>query len=457
MELLPKEGVSRKDVPVLLLLAVGVIEFLFIILESMFSGLGYYLAETYVIVPCLLFLGYQLGNRPTAFARRRLLLGVAAASWFVLVQIIHKVSGTENYPVTMVFQVYLMAFPFAVLADDRDNKGFWWIGRMLLTASLILVGYSVLLFLGRVPAGMENVLSWDGARLRALWHPNICACFFLVGIGFSAMFCSRTEKIWAKALLLAAIGVQFLAMALTNCRTVLLMTGALLGGIVFFRIFRKGWKQLLLGLMVAAVLLVGSFKLSEAVFRWNNQRLMEALRTSQSAQQGETPAEAIDLEIDEDTGVIMGDNTQGSLQNDMRTLNGRTYIWKSALTAVWDNKTLALWGTPYSGTVVSVYNPFPVEHGHNSWVEVLLRTGLPGLLLALVFTGISVVSAAKLVLHPETEYWKKIAAMTTMCVMATGFLEPYLFGSKTFYHVIDFIFFFCTGYLDYWCHQKENA
>ena len=73
-----KEGTSEKNVPMLLLLAVGIIEFLYITLERQFSNIGYYLAETYVIVPCLLFLGYMLGKKLEPFARRRLMLSVAA-------------------------------------------------------------------------------------------------------------------------------------------------------------------------------------------------------------------------------------------------------------------------------------------------------------------------------------------------------------------------------------------
>jgi O-antigen ligase len=159
-------------------------------------------------------------------------------------------------------------------------------------------------------------------------------------------------------------------------------------------------------------------------------------------------------EIDEE-GILVSENVQGTLSQDLRTLNGRTVIWNSALQAVRDNRQLFLWGTEYIGTVVSVYNPFPVEHGHNSWVEVLLRSGLPGLVMALAFTGMAVISAAKLLLNMETELWKKVIAMTTICVMGTGFLEPSLFGGKSFYHVIDFLFFFCTGYLDYWCRPKK--
>ena len=448
MKLLQKDG---KNVPLLLLLAAGVIEFIFITLESQFSGIGYYLAETYLAVPCLLFMGYVLRERKTRFARRRLLLAVAAVAWFVIVQSIHKLSGMESHPMATVFFVYLMAFPFAVLTDDRSNAGLWWIGGMLLTASLILVGYTVLLLADLVPSGMQDVLFWDGARLHALWHPNINACFFMIGIGFAAAFCTRVKKSWAKILLISAMAVQFLAMALTNCRTMLLMTGALLGGIVFFRIFRGSWKQLLTGFVAAVVLLVGSFKLSGMIYQWNNDRLLAAISISQE----ETAAEGAPL-VDDDTGVLAGDNLQGSLADDMRTLNGRTLIWASALTAVRDNKALALWGTEYSGTVISVYNPFEVVHGHNSWVEALLRMGIPGLLLSLVFTAISVRSAAGLVLRKDTELWKKIIAMMTMCVMVAGFLEPYLFITNVYYHVTDFVFFFCTGYLDHWCRPRAE-
>ena len=52
MKQFQKEGTSGKNIPLLLLLVVGVIEFLYITLESRFSGIGYYLTETYLIVPC---------------------------------------------------------------------------------------------------------------------------------------------------------------------------------------------------------------------------------------------------------------------------------------------------------------------------------------------------------------------------------------------------------------------
>jgi len=486
MKKVTHDGSVRKNIPQLLLLSAGAIAVLMVILDSHFSSIAYYLSETYLIVPCLLFFGYALRGDLTVFARRRMLLSVAAVCWFVFLQLIRKLSGIQPHPIATVFFVYLMAFPFASSTEDHSNTGIRLIGGLYVTASLVLVGYCACLLLDRVPHGMQESLWWDGARLHVLRHPNITACYLMIGIGFAGAFYATAKKRWVKLLLLAAMMAQFLTMALTNCRTVLLTTGALFGGIAFFRIFRGSKKQFLLGILVAVALLVGSFQFSGMIYQWNNERLVAALTASQEDAVGAKAAEMtqawekttdpfsvdhmgvivcsddpVPLSNDvrtlavravpvEHTDIIAGDNNQGSLADDMRTLNGRTVIWGSALRGIRANKAIALWGTAYPGALIAAYGPYQVDHAHNSWMETLLRLGLPGLVLSLVFTGISVWSAAKLVLRKETETWKKIIAMTTMCVLISGFLEPYLFINNVLFYPIDFVFFFCTGYLDYW-------
>lgn len=445
MKLFCKDCDSKKKAMFLLLAAAGVMEFLFITLESLFSGLAYYVTETYLIVPALLFLGYALMDRLPEFSRRRLLLAGAAIAWFVVVQIIHKLSGMDTHPIGTVFFVYLMAFPFASVTEDKESLGLKWIGGMFLTASLVLVAYGGVLLADLVPESLRQFIFWDGARLHVFWHPNISACFFMLGIGFAAAFLVQTKRLLWKLLLLASIILQMALMATTNCRTTLLLTGAMLGAILFLAILqrfrpklpRKSGKRniqiILLCLVLVLTILAGFFLVAGKLYQRNNDRLLEEA--------------AVD--------VLETDNPQNSLAEDMRTLNGRTVIWKSAFSAIRDNKRLALFGTEYSGTVISVYNHFEVVHGHNAWVESLLRLGLPGLLLSLAFTALAVASAAKLVLNPGAELWKKILAVLTMCLMATGFLEPYLFITNVYYHVTDFAFFFLTGYLDYWANQKN--
>jgi O-antigen ligase len=125
------------------------------------------------------------------------------------------------------------------------------------------------------------------------------------------------------------------------------------------------------------------------------------------------------------------------------------------LEAVKDSKILALFGTEYVGLVISSYFGGELHHAHNSWLEALMRMGIPGLLMSLVFTALAVWSAVKLVFNRSVELWKKIVAMLTVCLLGAGFLEPYLFITNVYYHVTDFAFFFLAGYLDYWANAEE--
>lgn len=438
------ESASRLAVkpPYLFLITAGILDFLLITMGSSFSFLGYYLTEYYLIIPPMLFLGYMLREKLSVFSKRRLLLSAATLCWFILVQMQHKLTGMGSHPISTVFLVYLLAFPFASMTEDRESIGITCIGKIFVAASLVLVGYTALLILGMLPAYLKDLVFWDGSRLNCQWHPNIAACYFMIGIGFCAAFFARAKKRSAKILLVLAIAVQFAAMALTNCRTTILMTGALFGGILFFHICKGGWKRFFMSILVALIMLVVSFKISGSFFLWNNDRLVTQITVTQDA----------DGITDQSSDILAGDNVQDSLGNDLRTLNNRTYIWEAALNALRDNRTLVFWGTEYSGTVISAYNISPVVHAHNSWIEVLMRMGIIGLLFALVFTAVSVFSAIKLLFHKNTELWKKIIAMTTMCVMVSGALEPYLFITNVYYHIPDFLFFLCTGYLDYWCH-----
>ena len=509
---------SNQRLLFLLLLIVGGIEFIFITMESLFSYIGYYLAEDYIIIPCLLFLGIALSQKQTLLAKRSLQLSAAAILWFVIVQIQHKLSGMGTHPIGTVFLVYLMAFPFAAVANDERNIGLKLIGKIFIAASLILIFYTILLFWDCVPAFLQPFVYWDGARLHVFWHSNISACFFMIGIGFSAAFGIQSEKRITKVWMLLLIVVQFAAMALTNCRTTLLMTSAFFGSVVFFRLNNGTWKRTIAGLLAAILLTVVSFKISSTIYQYHNDRLIAQIAAKlEYAQQSEVPLETVSeaassvetavdtisttegaepaseatssTEIPADTVpsteaaeifsetdapteptqdnlpehsisgdeiILISQNGQSTLSNDLKTLNGRTGIWKATLSAIMDNRSLALWGTEYPDLAISAYNSFPVVHAHNSWMEMLIRLGLPGLLIALVFTGSALYSAFVLLFAKHVSMDKKIIVMMTMCIMVAGFLEPYLFITNVYYHTMDFIFFFCVGYLNLWRVQLRN-
>lgn len=457
-------AVSREQLPYIWLAAAGLMEVVFITMAYLCASLGFYLAEEFLVVPCFLFLGHCLGKKLNGYTGSRLLLSVVVLSWFVVSQIHHRLDNMGSRSLATVFFVYLMAFPFAALADDRAHRGIRIIGGLFAAASLVLVGYSGLLYLDRVPQVLADYVYWDGSRLTVLWHPNITAVYLMIGIGFSLALSAMAKKRFVKVLLVIAAVLQLAVMALTNCRTILLMTGAMLGGTAYYLVIgkvrkpegkkiRELLKVVVLLLMIAPLVLVSTFKLSEKLYQANNARLVRVWY-EEAVSSGSMDADS-QLELNED-GLISSNNEQKSLSEDMSTLNGRTYIWAAARQAVMDDPEVKWWGTEYGGLLISAYNWFSVEHGHNSWVEVQLLAGLPGLAAAMVFTLLAAFSAAKLLLIPTTELWKKIIAMLTMCVMVAGFLEPYLFFAKPYFHAIEFIFIFCTGYLDYWCRPRKK-
>ena len=460
LEKLPRlPAVSRDQMPYVWLAAAGLMEVVFITMAYLCASLGFYLAEEFLVVPCFLFLGHCLGKKLNGYTGSRLLLSVVMVAWFVVSQIHHRLNDMGSRSLATVFFVYLMAFPFAALADDRSHRGIRIIGSLFAAASLILVGYSGLLYVDRVPQVLADYVYWDGSRLTVLWHPNITAVYMMIGIGFSLVLRVMAKKRFVKVLLMIAVVLQLVAMALTNCRTILLMTGAMLGGTAYYQVIRKVRKPegkkvyeilkvVILLLVIAPLVLVITFKLSQKLYQSNNDHLVKSWY--EEAESSGSMDKDSQLKLNKN-GLISGNNGQRSLSEDMFTLNGRIYIWAAARRAIQDDPAVKWWGTEYGGLLISSYNWFSVEHAHNSWVEVQLLAGLPGLVAAVVFTLLAAFSALKLLLIPATELWKKIIAILTLCLMVAGFLEPYLFFAKTYFHAIEFIFIFCTGYLDYWC------
>ncbi len=475
----------HKRMQFLLLLVVCVAEALFITTEGMFHFVGYYLADHYIAVPCFLFLGTVLVQRLSGAAKCNLCLSATAALWFVLAQIRHRILGMEAVPGGYFFLSYLMAFPFAsVMEDYEKNIGMKLVTTLFLVAALTLVGYSALLVLDCVPDFMENYVYWDGTRLHPLWHSNTSACIFMIGIGASLSYMFHTKKNWKKVLLTGSVFLQFLAMSLTNGRTAVMMTCALIGFAVFLAIWQEDRKRFLMGaaaaLMTTAVLFVTAGEIYDLNQAWHLEQaaiqLQETPENTEPAptepqvttvyehgsaeepviQETQTAEEAKqEIVLDEETGtvVIHGDSEQGTLKSDLRTLNGRTRIWRAAWTAVKNDKTQRWWGTSYVGTTISANGYVTVEHAHNSWMEMLMSLGIPGLVFALIYTGIALWSAAVLLLKKTVAYWKKMIAVLLLCILVAAFLEPFLFFTKSFYQFVDFVFFFFLGYLDLWRRQ----
>ena len=150
---------------------------------------------------------------------------------------------------------------------------------------------------------------------------------------------------------------------------------------------------------------------------------------------------------------MVAEQYQGTLAGDMKTLNGRTHIWKTALRGLEENPQIKFYGTEYVEMVMSRQEPLPLYHTHNSWLEALYRMGLPGFGAALVITVLAVWSAA-VVLWRNTDLWKSCVGLLILCLLGCAMLEPYLFVVDVSYYYLDFLFLMCLGYLCLWRVEK---
>lgn len=434
-----------------LLAALAMILAIFL-LEDRASGVAYLLAERYLTVPAMVFLGVSLCQELPRRNRWHLYAGAAMVFLFFLNQMLHQVLEAEAKQVGTFLCAYALCLPFAAATEDAQRqKGLKWMAGLFVTVGVLLTAYGALLLLGAVPEYLQNYVYWDGARFYAIGHPNICATLLMIGLTFCLGFAIQSRKLWARILLgLLTVG-QFAALSLTNGRTTIILTCLLLGGIAFCACRGRGWKRFALAALAAVVVMAAAFGASRVLFGWNQTRLLHQAENTPVAVAVE--AEAAEPEETEAAEELVAEQYQGTLIDDLKTFNGRTWIWKTAMWGLRDNSRIKYIGTEYVEMILTRYSPGTIFHTHNSWLEALYRMGLPGLGAALVMTVLAVWSAA-VVLWRNSDLWKSCVALLTLCLLGCALLEPYLFVVDVSYYYLDFLFLMCLGYLCLWRGEK---
>lgn len=467
----------QRRVVYLCLLAVGAMECLyattyFVCIDGFFFVNDYF-AENYLIIPCFLFLGAVISNPLPKLAKRCFLLGIGMAAWFMFVELWHGAHDYGLNPLGPFFILYLMAFPFAAaVQENKESTGLFLLGLLYVAAGLLMVCYTVLLYLGKLHPIMRAYVYWDGARLSNVWHPNITAAFLLLGLGFSIAFLLRTKARWLRACFMLAAVSLFICLSLTNSRTSILIGCAMMGGIALFALIADGgWKRWLIGLLAAVAVFAGTYLTSQMIYgihmdyrieKFSTQMESDINHTTDAAgQEAEEDSSAEQfvgtLQTDENTGetTLKSNSHQGSLTEDLRTLNGRTIIWKAAFKALADNPEMLFLGTKNVTGVVAEYGSFPAAHAHNSLVQILMNVGLFGFLFAVVYTVAVFYNGLLLLFNRGTELWQKAIVILTFCIFMAGMLEFYLF-IPNYGHFLAFPYHLLGGYLVYWKDQICN-
>lgn len=431
--------------------------------------------EQFLPIPCMLFLGVLHGRKTELKNKKLLILSAAMAVWFLVVWLKQGVDAERVYNIGLFFTVYLFAFPLASLLRDGEKKNALKIfaGAYLGGAAVLTAG-TVLLILDLMPEYFSWAFYWDGARLQAFWHPNMTACFLMIGVVFATAFLSDSKSTLVKAGILVLIVMMLGAMTLTNSRTTIILTGGYLGACLFFVLIKRGKKWFVPGVLAVAIVTVTFFTVAGQLYQANHNRLAKKYIQQQaqmaaehvSEERTETLHAVIEIAdsvpmvpaADEPdlSGVRLPTNSgQGTFKNDIGHLNGRTGIWEAAIRAIQDDRSILIWGVERPGHYVSTYNYFNVAHLHNAWMETLVGMGVVGLLLAVVFTLITAWNCLMILLKHYEDAWKRNVALLALLLMAASLLESYLFYTYTDYHPYNLLFFLCAGYLAHW-QEAEN-
>lgn len=415
------------------------------------------LYEQFFAIPCMVFLGVLLERNKGLDRRKVFILPGAMVAWFLLLQIKRGFAHTQLDSIGLFLTTYLFAFPLATLLQDGDKKKALKVfaGTYLASAAVLSL-YSLLLILDCLPEWLSIFVYWNGARLNPLWHPNIAACMLMVSIIFCTTFLSqancRSKKFGFAVLLIVLLGT----LALTNCRTAIILTGCYFGAILFFAAINRGGKWFALGALAVLVLPVMLYMSAGYLYRANEDTLTAKYVPQTSAQsvyehtEGTTERQA----ATDETGIDpMMEAPQDSILKDLGTLNSRLYIWKAAYLAIRDMPSILYWGLPDPGEYVSHYIT-PIAHLHNAWLQCLVGMGFVGFLIAMLFTLITFWNCLVILIKHHQDAWKRNVALLVLCLLVNSVLEPYLFYTTVDQHVPNFLFFLCAGYLAHW--QDED-
>jgi len=441
--------------------------------------------EQCLIIPCVLYMGVQLERGKYSGNKRILILPIAMVVWFLFLQVKRSFEYAEPDNIGLFLSVYLFAFPLAYMQEDGEKKKTLKIfAGAYLAAAAVLSMEGLLLLVDHLPGYFCRYILWNGGRLEVFWHPNIAACFWMIGVVFCTTFLEQTGSCWLKlgssALLVLLCG----ALALTHCRTATILTGGYLGALLFFKIIKHGWEWFVPGVIVVFVITAVFYTGAKWVYEANSDLLVikytqqMALENAEGAtietevpfaeneeaeeahhertESADSKDENRPVTIDPVTGDVQlkTDSPQGSLARDFGSLNSRTHIWNAAKSVMRDSPSIFLWGIQRPGEYVSSCSSFKITHLHNAWVECFMGLGIVGFLIAVVFTLIAVWNSLVILLKHNQDVWKRNVALLTLCLLAASVLEPYLFYTTLSYNLIDFLFFLCVGYLLVW--QKED-
>ena len=294
----------------------------------------------------------------------------------------------------------------------------------------------------------------DGRLYVLTQHPNFTAALSLCGLCMLMYLVASHWKPWVLIPAVVAGAGLFMALPLSDSRTgmiAFLLIALIAAAIGFQRLpIPAKWRRIVEGVCLVALVVIAvvvGFQRLPIPVKW--RRVIEVVCVVALVAVVAVAGFGAAVKVVSTTNEGEQDLAQRSLLADLTTLTGRTGVY-GAVPATFAQHPLALLKGFDELEMMAAVNKnveMQYNHMHNSFLQTLMLTGVPGLMAALWLTW-RIASASVRVLFARDggiSPAQKLLVLLPAALFVQGMLEHYLFVDS--YSILNFLFFLFSGYV----------
>ncbi len=416
-------------------LAAGILLVMLLLLVLMgMPGRELNLIKTYfwpAVAAMTVMMAFVVFRKPSPVA----VIGVGMAFWFLVCNVVNGdfyLQFNLRF-VFMMWMTYGLCLPLMLVLDGEAREK--WLTLYALLYALFMLGLSVLCCYAAwteksilLPA-TEGTIGITANRLYALTkHPNELGCSMNIAMLCWLWLGMKAKKPLFKVLCLLALLPLGFAIGLTVSRTSIataaLVLGAAAGLALTAALLRsKPWQRWSAGVAgLLAVTLAALWVLNAGIPLLMKDRtaLTEGRLLIPSAVAEEKTVVAASKAADNQI-------KQRDFMESFGTFSMRTEIWEAGLEYIDRHPSVLLVGST-DGQVSRIPGWLlgrDVYHMHNSWLEMLLQVGIPGLVAYVFLIGRMLLAAVRQVFDLSLPLWQRMLAAAPVIMLVCTLMEIY--------------------------------
>ncbi len=407
--------------------------------------------ETYYVAAVPVLAGFALYFRRSKDVVELRLL-VAFWLWYILSRALNggqalfdDFNGIVNF--TLYFSFALVGFLLSGQGRIRFMKLFGALLTLYFSVVALISIYTAIYHVRLINPITEAVLcSFTGYGFTRLnlfdLNPNTSGMWFFIGFAPTPfLFYSCKRKLWRIPIALGGF-LCYVGLALTYSRNTMAAFSGCVGILAAMELlrwlrFRKVWKKVAAAVLTAALVLAAVYmsfsfitgvmgRISSWALTVQEQETWSPPSASTSPEEQAEPSPSVDASV-------YFDDTRAVNIN----MSGRLSIFKTAFLTVLAEPERLLKGCP-AADVMSVSNellkPRSYPTMHNSFLEAMVLTGLPGLAIVLLFTGLLAFHMIRLFFSEDPRVSPAVKSLTGPLagIVSYSMLEAQIFFNAEF-------------------------